>query len=135
MMQKFDVPLEPQASAVSALGRSVKTGGDAALAVGGERSACRPMRDDRPTQQELSVAVPVAARAELRFHEHGAVAIVFEMHAPERKGRRVRSRLAPVHDAGQIAQRIEVEEKRGGAIERRRRRGELRCRPHRAETP
>jgi hypothetical protein len=56
------------------------------------------------------------------------------MHAPERKRRRVRPRLAPEHDAGEIAQRIEVEEKRGGAIDRRRR-GELRCRPHRAETP
>ncbi len=92
------------------------------------------MRDDRPTQQEFAVAVPVAARAELCFHEHGAVAIVFEMHAPERKGRRVCSRLAPEHDAGEVAQRIEVEEERGGAIERRGRR-ELGRRPHRAETP
>src|ERR1700704_4605832 len=45
MMQKLAVPLEPQASAVSVLGRAKKPGGDEAIAVDGERSARRPMRD------------------------------------------------------------------------------------------
>jgi hypothetical protein len=83
---------------------------DKALVIRKERtSPCSP-RHHQATERDLTVARLQSILAKPRLHENCAIAILTELDGAKRKRRVSQPRLAPKHDAGEIAERIKIEE-------------------------
>ena len=115
-MQQLGIADEDQARRDAILlDLGAEPGRHEALAIRHERASARPLRHDRPAQQDLAGASIAVLLAKPRLDEHGAVAILADLDGPERKRGMYRARLAAKHNACEIPERIKIEEKRSRA--------------------
>jgi hypothetical protein len=107
-------------------------GADEAVSVRRKRPG-RVLRHHRSPHQQFAEAQRIDRCGELGLHEHRIVAILVDADGAEWNRLGAVTSLPPQHDAGQIAERIDIEQERRRAVDWWGRGGDVGRRPHRAE--
>src|SRR5262245_35937660 len=108
--EKFGISLKLKGRAVHPVGLAEKPGSDKAVAVWRKRSIGLLVGNDRPAQNNLAVSIGIALWRKLRLDEDGVFLAILDFDGAQGKRSGLIRPLAHEHNAGEIAERIEVEE-------------------------